>query len=188
MPSDRHPSPTALLREEHQLILSVADALSRVLAIDSPGGPPAVGTVEGCTTFFRLFADACHHSKEENLLFPALEAHGMSRDAGPIAVMLFEHEQGRALVQAMVELLEQVRAGISGSESDLRTASSNFVALITSHIAKEDGILFDMADQLIQGPACDALCAAYAELADERYEGRSRQDLVDLAEEILEAG
>ncbi|MDP7410972.1 MAG: hemerythrin domain-containing protein [Acidimicrobiales bacterium] len=188
MPSDRSSSPTALLREEHQLILSVADALSRVLAVDSPGGPPAVDTVERCTTFFRLFADTCHHSKEEHLLFPALEACGMQRDAGPIAVMLYEHEQGRALVRAMVELLVQVRAGIREAESDLRTASANFVNLITSHIAKEDGILFEMADQVIEGPTCDALCAAYAELDDERYEGHSKQDLVDLAGGILEAG
>jgi hemerythrin-like domain-containing protein len=88
----------------------------------------------------------------------------------------------------MVELLVQVRAGIREAESDLRTASANFVNLITSHIAKEDGILFEMADQVIEGPTCDALCAAYAELDDERYEGHSKQDLVDLAGGILEAG
>ncbi|MBV13739.1 MAG: hemerythrin domain-containing protein [Acidimicrobiales bacterium] len=188
MITDQMPSPTALLREEHQLILAVAAVLDRVLAVEVPGGPPGIDTVDRCVTFFRLFADACHHAKEENILFPALEACGMSPDSGPVGVMLGEHEQGRALVRSMGELVGQARDGDRDAEPALRTAASGFVELITSHIAKEDGILFDMADQLIQGPACDALCAAYAELADERYEGHSKQDLVDLAGEILGVG
>ncbi|HCV36266.1 MAG TPA: hypothetical protein DF783_05000 [Acidimicrobiaceae bacterium] len=186
VPPDNHNSPTALLREEHQLIVAVAGALDRVLSVDTAGGPPGIGTVDACTKFFRNYADACHHAKEENLLFPALEACGMERDTGPIAVMLHEHEQGRALVEAMGQLVERASTGDREADSDLRAAASSFVNLITSHIAKEDGILFEMADQLIQGPACDDLCAAYTDLAEERYEGYSKQDLVDLAGVILE--
>ena len=45
--------------------------------------------------FFRTFVDRCHHSKEEDLLFPALEEVGVSKKEGPIGVMLKEHQQGR---------------------------------------------------------------------------------------------
>mgnify|MGYP000753666721 CR=1 FL=1 len=40
--------------------------------------------------FFRMFADRCHHAKEENHLFPAMEAKGMPREGGPTGVMLYE--------------------------------------------------------------------------------------------------
>jgi hemerythrin-like domain-containing protein len=69
---------TSRLREEHQLILKVADAMQALLA--EGGGPDGLDfdTIGDCVTFIRLFADACHHGKEEDLLFPELEAAGMS--------------------------------------------------------------------------------------------------------------
>lgn len=45
--------------------------------------------------FIKGFADKCHHGKEEDILFPAMENHGMSKEGGPIAVMLHEHQLGR---------------------------------------------------------------------------------------------
>jgi hemerythrin-like domain-containing protein len=48
--------------------------------------------------FVRNFADRCHHAKEEENLFPRMEARGVPRDGGPIGVMLFEHDEGRAYI------------------------------------------------------------------------------------------
>ena len=53
--------------------------------------------------FFIVFVDKCHHGKEEELLFPALEAIGVQRDGGPIGVMLSEHQQGREYVPKMMD-------------------------------------------------------------------------------------
>jgi len=93
---------TSRLREEHQLILQVADAMQALLAEGE--GPEGLDfdTIGDCVTFIRLFADACHHGKEEDLLFPELEAAGLPRNQGPIAVMLYEHQQGRALTRRLL--------------------------------------------------------------------------------------
>lgn len=48
--------------------------------------------------FFTVFVDKCHHGKEEDLLFPAMENLGVRRVGGPIGVMLNEHQQGREFV------------------------------------------------------------------------------------------
>ena len=173
---------------EHEEINAVLNTLFRAVRVEREGKLLGNDFWHDAIDFVRTFSDNYHHAKEENILFPALEACGMSPDSGPVGVMLGEHEQGRALVRSMGGLVGQARDGDRDAEPALRTAASGFVELITSHIAKEDGILFDMADQLIQGPACDILCAAYAELADERYEGHWKQDLVDMAGEILEVG
>ena len=185
MDTDDDATPTTLLRQEHELILEVAGALAGMLAADDR--PLNHDTVTHCITFFRLFADACHHGKEEDLLFPALAAHGLPQEGGPVAVMLQEHEEGRALVRAMATSLEGARESGSGAAEDLANAAAEFIELITAHIDKENNILFNIADQLIKGPACDNLCAAYDELAEQRFEGHTRQDLVDIARAIIDA-
>lgn len=177
---------TELLREEHRLILEVTGALAELLGAERNGVPLDYDTVARCITFFRLYADACHHGKEEDLLFPGLEAEGMPRDAGPIAVMLSEHEQGRALVRTMAASLHGAREGDDRAGDDLRDAAWEFIDLIVAHIGKEDNVLFTMADGMIVGPACRDLCARYEEVCRRQFEGRTVQDLERLAGEILE--
>ncbi|GMQ84984.1 MAG: hemerythrin domain-containing protein [Acidimicrobiia bacterium] len=176
---------TTTLREEHQLILEVTAALTDMLGREQDGVPLDYEAVERCITFFRLFADACHHGKEEDLLFPGLEAEGMPRDTGPIAVMLHEHELGRGLVRTMAASLDGAREGDESAGDDLRGAALGFIDLIVAHIGKEDNVLFAMADGLIVGAACRDLCARYDEVCARRFEGRTLEDLEHLAAEIL---
>mgnify|MGYP003865111075 CR=1 FL=1 len=61
--------------------------------------------------FLKIFADRCHHGKEEELLFPALETAGIPRDRGPLGVMLSEHQSGRALIKDMDEALSVMARG-----------------------------------------------------------------------------
>ena len=86
-------SATGNLRDEHVRILEVVGVLDRL--VDPAASTLDLRAIEGCIEFFRLFTDACHHGKEEDVLFPELAARGMPEDQGPIAVMLYEHEVGR---------------------------------------------------------------------------------------------
>lgn len=167
------------------MILGVAGSLERLVAGDPDKAD--LEALSACVTFIRLYADACHHAKEEDLLFPALADRGLPSGAGPVAVMLAEHEQGRALTRGMAGALERLGAGDGGAYADLRAAAVAFVDLITGHIAKEDGILFNMADRLIGEAACQSLTDSYAALAGARFEGYSKQDLEALAGEIAAA-
>ena len=167
---------TAALRAEHRLILEVAAVLERVL--DS--GTADTDAMTDCVAFFRLFADACHHGKEEDLLFPALEGEGMPTDSGPIAVMLHEHRIGREFVARMAAALPATDED-EGAKSEFAAAGRGYIELIRGHIAKEDGALFEMADGMIVGPECRDLCAAYDEVCARRFEGRTLQDLEGIA-------
>ncbi len=178
-------TPTAILREEHELILRVTNRLAGMLRDEKDGEPLDYDTVKKCITFFRLFADACHHGKEEDLLFPGLEAEGMSQDSGPIAVMLSEHEAGRIYVRSMAAAIEGARDGDDLAGDQLRDSAYGFVSLITEHIGKENNILFNMADGMITGSACETLCVRYDEVCKRRFEGQSVADLEQLAAEIL---
>jgi hemerythrin-like domain-containing protein len=99
--------------------------------------------------FVRNFADRCHHAKEEENLFPRMEARGVPRQGGPLAVMLREHDQGRAHVATIAGA---IGAYESGDESAARTIAENaraYVGVLRGHIMKEDSVLFPMADRVL---------------------------------------
>jgi hemerythrin-like domain-containing protein len=175
---------TSRLREEHRHILAVAGAMERLIAA-ADGGRWDIAAFADCVTFIRLFADACHHGKEEDLLFPELEKGGMPHDRGPIAVMLFEHQQGRTYARHMADNLDGARRGDEAARATLRNAAAGYVTLIRGHIVKEDNVLFNMADQMVSGPACRSLCGAYGAVCARRFEGRSKAELEALAARII---
>ena len=61
----------------------------------------------------------------------------------------------------------------------------DYVGLIRGHILKEDNVLFNMADQMVTGPRCTRLCAAYDETGAHTFDGCSKRELEELGREIL---
>ena len=177
-------SATARLRDEHVLILRVADILERLVERSEAAQETDFSAFEDCVTFVRLFADGCHHGKEEDLLFPALEARGMPRHGGPIAVMLEDHRRGREYAGRMQDALEPARAGSGEALRQLLDGARDYIALIRNHILKEDHVLFQMADQMVSGPACQALCGNYDDVCARRFEGHSKEQLEELAGDL----
>ena len=187
MVSEASDTATAMLRDEHVLILEVVDVLERTLDA-SDEDAQAFGVIGRCVSFFRLYADACHHGKEEDLLFPELEDHGLPKDDGPIAVMLHEHRLGRAFVSRMAESIDDARSGEEWAIRELRSAADGYIDLIRNHIDKEDNVLFNMADAMVVGSACRQLCGKYAAVCQRRFEGRTKDDLERLAAELVAPG
>jgi len=64
---------TQILRNEHDAILSMLDATEEAARQLGAGEAVEPRVLDGLLEFFRLFADRCHHGKEEDLLFPKLE-------------------------------------------------------------------------------------------------------------------
>jgi hemerythrin-like domain-containing protein len=159
---------TSVLRKEHEAILKMLDATDEAAKQIERGGAADPEVLSGLLEFLRLFADRCHHGKEEDLLFPKLEQKGMSRHGGPIAVMLMEHEQGRALIRKMVAASEAVAAGDQGTAKSWAAAARGYTQLLRSHISKENDILFVMAEQLLTDEEQSELCAGFEKVELEK--------------------
>ena len=138
--------PTEILSDEHRVIERVLNALHRLTAVPVN---PSLEQWRKALEFLRNFADQCHHFKEEKILFPALEEHGIPREGGPIGMMLAEHEEGRAHVRSMIDAVEQVVKGNGAASTTLLDHARAYVTLLREHIQKEDDILFRMADEVI---------------------------------------
>jgi hemerythrin-like domain-containing protein len=122
--------------------------------------------------FIRRFADKFHHSKEEDLLFVEMETAGFPRHGGPIAVMLHEHDAGRALVGQMADVVEQAAAGDAAALATFSDRANQFASLLRAHIQKEDGILYPMADELLGEASQTKLLADFAR-AEEAHGGKA---------------
>ena len=139
---------TEVLKQEHRVIEKVLAAVEKLAGHP---GPIPVEPWEKAIDFIRNFADKCHHLKEEGLLFPMLEEHGIPREGGPVGMMLMEHEEGRGYVRAMAAALSAAKGDAEGAKKQLVENARAYLRLLKEHIAKEDQILFEMADAHI-GP------------------------------------
>ena len=140
---------TTSLRSEHERILSVIACLRAACTAAQNEDRFDMDTFRHGVDFIRNYADGWHHAKEEVHLFPALEMAGMPRDGGPVGVMLQEHEVGRSYVRAISDSLDAVAEGDSSARGTAIENALAYAALLEAHIAKEDGILFEMADRML---------------------------------------
>ncbi|TWJ32432.1 hemerythrin domain-containing protein [Geobacter argillaceus] len=140
---------TSALVSEHRLILRMLDVLERVARATADGEYRDVSFYLEAVDFIRQYADRFHHAKEEAVLFEALVKNGMPRANSPIAAMLLEHDQGRALVKAMERAAQGALAGEVDQARVIVDNALQYVALLREHIEKEDGILYPLAERVI---------------------------------------
>jgi hemerythrin-like domain-containing protein len=140
---------TSILRDEHKAILKMIDTAEEAAGRLKKNVAVAPEILSGLLEFFHIFADHCHHGKEEDCLFPLLEQKGLPREGGPIGVMLHEHGQGRELIRIMGETACQFAGGQKEAGQRWAEAALAYAALLRNHISKENDILFIMADGIL---------------------------------------
>src|SRR5208282_2312063 len=137
---------TEQLRHEHEaitVVLSILEKLCQRLANGEEVNPEHFGEV---LEFIQVFADQCHHGKEEQFLFPALEAVGIPKAGGPIGVMLSEHEHGRAFIRQLAAAWQKHRSGELAAAAVVIASARDYSAFLKAHIFKENNVLFPMAE------------------------------------------
>ena len=132
--------PMDALREEHRVILRALALLELAAGRLARADALPDGWWERLVAWLGAFADLCHHAKEERHLFPALVDAGVPSEGGPVAVMLAEHAEGRGLLEAM-------RAGEPARRTE---AARRYVQLLRDHIDKENGVLFPLAEAVLE--------------------------------------
>ncbi len=185
-------APSRVLVDEHATIEKVLDVLEALMRQIRQGDAFPREPLGRCVEFFRLFADACHHAKEEDLLFPVLERRGIPRDGGPIGVMLYEHQLAREYTRRMAAALEAFDRGEEQAPQAFLKAADDYLMLLRAHIGKENSILFPMGEQFIQPDDRRALCRRFCEVGCRSFGGQRKEQLEalagTLAREILGRG
>ena len=151
---------TQTLKHEHEVIVKALQVLDAVAARVAAGAVPPEPELGGLLEFFTVFADGCHHVKEERILFPALEAAGLPRDQGPLGVMLEQHDQGRRLVGLLRRELPALEQD-QGARDRFVAAAREYVALLEQHITIENEVLFPHADEMLTEQGDREISAAF---------------------------
>ena len=135
---------TTSLRNDHKLIEKVLNALDVTVSLLNEGKQIPEQILIPTIDFIQNFTHVCHHTKEEEGLFPALGKTGMPTQMGPISRMILEHKITKQLadnIESSAKLYIQ-----SGTSDELIPSLQNYVNHVRDHLWKENNRLFMMAD------------------------------------------
>ena len=144
--------PLSILMEEHRIILEYVDKMTR--ATNNLATKKGYSTIE---EDLQILDDVAHHLKEsikhylreENVLFPLIEKHGL---AEPPAQMWIDHDKIRSLEKDFYDLIEGAKSKkgkFKEFKNQLQKTVDVLANSITSHFYKENNILFPASMKLL---------------------------------------
>ena len=140
-----------ILMHEHLIIERMLNVLSDFALKIEQNKRVKPDQLRTCIDFIKTFADACHHQKEEGILFTEMEANGIPVNGGPIGVMLAEHVMGRNYTKEMAKAVDDYEKGLHGADKRFVENARGYINLLSQHIAKENNILYPMAEHILSG-------------------------------------
>ena len=174
---------TVSLRKDHDLIEKVLKSMWSTLPLLKSGKTIPEPILNQVIDFSINFTDVCHHGKEENSLFPELEKKGMSRNTGPIAVMLMEHEVTRKLAARMdVSSKTYLK---SGDATQLIIDMQEYINHVVQHLWKENNRLFEMTEMVLRNDA-EQVNKSLIDMENTKLKeiGKTREEYERFAEEL----
>lgn len=178
---------TDQLRDEHEGVKLMLAILGRAAAKLESGQDVSPEDLAQMLEFITVFADKCHHGKEEDLLFPAMEEAGIPREGGPISVMLREHDMGRGYVQGMRDAVAQYTSGDKAAAPRIAEHAGQYIRHLTQHIEKENLILFPMADTYLSPETQERLVNDFERLEHEKIGAGRHEEFHQLLRRLKEA-
>jgi hemerythrin-like domain-containing protein len=154
-------SATADLRSEHGGVgrmLRIMDAMALRLRA---GEQVAVDDLSQSIEFLRVFVDQCHHTKEEDLLFPAMRAAGMASAEETIVTLLADHVRGREAVARIAAATQRLADAEEAASVELAEATTEYTGLLRAHILREEGDCFTPADHELSPATQEELAEGY---------------------------
>ncbi|NTV46323.1 MAG: cation-binding protein [Chlorobiales bacterium] len=169
---------TGVLKREHRIIERFMDTFERMVdLLEKKDSDIDYKPFLEAAEFVKGFADDYHHKKEEDILFKVMVQNGMSEQAGPIAVMKYEHQQGRNFTMAIRQAAEKGDAGDLSVKNSLIANARSYILLLREHISKEDNVLFPMAERIIPLAQHDSVDRQFAHVDDEVIGQEARRQI-----------
>lgn len=178
--------PTEILMAEHRVIEQVLDCLAELAHDCDTQSTIDRDSAGKLLELLSTFADRCHHGKEENQLFAMLERRGLPRHVGPMAVMLEEHIVGRSLITDMRNALADAPVRPNDAARRFHRAASAYVELLRDHIAKEDGVLFPMAESMLNDADREQVLREFAAVERDDLGAGVHERMLALADELAD--
>jgi len=172
-----------LLMRDHETTEKVFDAGEKAFA----AGKPDPIMVKELLRYFVEYVDGCHNKKEESHLFPLLEERGVSRQDGPLGVMLQEHTRSKELLARLKPLADTYAGGDDSVLEELSRVYGEYIALLKQHFWKENDILYPMGERALSQSDGDRVVEGIV-ATENAISPDTRSRYYGLADEIMRWG
>ena len=97
--------------------------------------------------YLDVFVAQCHHAKEEQVLFPALEEAGLQRQGGPLEIMSAEHQLEDNFLAGMHDAVGRYEKGDRSAGQAITQYARDYGALLDRDMEQEDQLILPLAEQ-----------------------------------------
>jgi hypothetical protein len=142
--------PINILMEEHKMLLEFAEELRKTVDRIEAAGKAGEADTKQLTHLVEHFqASESHYLREENVLFPSLEKHGITE---PPKIMWTEHDKIREIERKLYSVVDTMpKTDFSGFAKSLKETAMSLSDMLSNHFYKENNILFTAAMDVVSG-------------------------------------
>lgn len=147
-----------VLGREHRLLESMVVVLEAAAARLAAGGGIPSDLLSELVASFAYHVDHNHVVKEEQVLFPALEKHGVHRNSAVVTALSAQHEAGRVYRRDLAVLCTRMRDGDATAPRSFAGLAREYCSLLREHMRIEDAYFYTLAEGAISHQADSELC------------------------------
>jgi hemerythrin-like domain-containing protein len=157
-------TPSEVLREEHEVMGDLLRVLKGMTRTMDRGERVPRMDLEVALDLIENFAEKCHHTKEDKVVFPVLVTTSPTQGAF-LAMRLDEGRRaGRRLVGALPALVDGVVAGEPSVRSQFTRLLGSYVTILEDQLRQEDGELLPMMDEVLPSRITEAVSAEFSRI------------------------
>ncbi len=177
--------PVNTLMEEHKMLLLFADELKKnVNEIKVADSFDSIGDNMKHLDHIveHLKESESHYLREENVLFPFLEKHGITE---PPKIMWSEHDQIREIKKGIYKLYDE-REGMAVQDfgNQLDESACALAEMLSSHFFKENNILFPASLEVIEESEWTEIKTQFEDIGYCRFTPEEERAPVEEKEEL----
>lgn len=135
--------PIGPLMIEHRLIERLIRSMKEEFRVMGEEKNARMCFIDGAIDFLAMYADRCHHGKEEGILFKELETKALSSEHRTILEELKnDHIHGRNVLGKLANARDTYAQGNGDALKDILECFEKLIELYPRHIEKEDKHFF----------------------------------------------
>ncbi|MGC2194269.1 MAG: hemerythrin domain-containing protein [Terriglobales bacterium] len=135
------------LKNDHRVIQQVVAGMSAVAELLDSGKQVDPSVLADLVQFLRVFADQCHHEKEEQHLFSLLATKANISTRRELESLAREHRSAKQLVSQLAKVAAVHVNNPGAVRYRVIDLLQQLVEFYPAHIWKEDFLLFPLAQQ-----------------------------------------
>jgi hemerythrin-like domain-containing protein len=136
-------TPIGVLTVEHLFIGRMINLMHGELEKISQGKKPDLLFIDGAIDFAKTYSDACHHGKEENILFQKLAMKRLTPEHKKLMdELVLEHIQNRKIVTNLEMARESYVKGDPDAINPILTICKSLVEFYPDHMEREEKNFF----------------------------------------------